>query len=103
MDRSRSASLRGVRTSDERAPHTLFKFAAPGSQAYVQETLEFHIFYDGSVIEIFVNQRTAITTRVYPSSGSSVALTVLVEDLCGGKSTRDGAELLHCDFWPLRR
>ncbi|KAL2125980.1 hypothetical protein VTI74DRAFT_2032 [Chaetomium olivicolor] len=102
IDRSKSSSIPAVRKGNERAPHTLFKFASPPSsqnghdEAHILETLEFHVFYDCSVLEVFVNRRTVISTRVYPSSGTSIGL-VLLRDHSGQKH----AELLQCRLWPL--
>jgi len=35
-----------------------------------RETLDIRLFYDVSVLEVFVNNRVVITTRVYPDSGT---------------------------------
>lgn len=54
---------------NETAPHTLFTTAATG-----EERLRVHVFYDGSVLEVFVNERVAITTRVYLEAQQCAAL-----------------------------
>jgi beta-fructofuranosidase len=99
IDRSKSTAIDGVRTANEQAPHTLFKFANPQNthgnlQSYVLENLEFHIFYDCSVLEVFVNQRTAISARVYASSGTSLGLSLLHAD--------SNTKLVQCLLWPLK-
>lgn len=50
--------------SPEEAKHTLFSFGNGTS-----ERLELHIFFDVSVLEVFVNRRTVISTRIYAKSG----------------------------------
>lgn len=97
IDRSGSSSSPGVGKGNERAPHTLFKFASPDQdQGDVLEKLEFHVFYDCSVIEVFVNQRTVISSRVYPSSGTSTGLAFLGDH----SDSKHGG--LQCCLWPLK-
>lgn len=102
VDRSRSTSLEGVDTSSERASHAIFDILQPaghdgsadnaerggsdklGSNSKEQrvvkrETLDLHILFDVSVLEIFVNDRTTLTTRIYPPSG----LVTRVQPLMG--------------------
>nr|AGV22100.1 beta-fructofuranosidase [Huntiella moniliformis] len=64
IDRSNSTWWPDIRTIEEIAPHTLFQFNDD-----TWESLEFDIFYDRSIIEVFANGRTAVTSRVYPTSG----------------------------------
>ncbi|KAI3401841.1 hypothetical protein diail_8219 [Diaporthe ilicicola] len=49
----------------ETAPFTLFTTRDAQTGAEVEETMVVNIFYDGSVLEVFVNNRAVITTRVY--------------------------------------
>ncbi|OKL56026.1 hypothetical protein UA08_08605 [Talaromyces atroroseus] len=59
----------------EVSPHTLFSYTtnsqgnhhAATESAEVEETLHIQAVFDVSVLEIFVNERTAISTRVYHS------------------------------------
>ncbi|KAH7186679.1 hypothetical protein DER44DRAFT_619941, partial [Fusarium oxysporum] len=75
VDRSRSSSQDGIMRCSERAPHTLFTLGfPPPDDRSRRENLEFHVFYDASILEVFVNERTAVSTRVYPQSGTSVGL-----------------------------
>jgi len=108
-DRSKSSSVPGVRRFTESAPHTLFTFAGPndsttsrdGAPQTRQEVLDFHVFYDTSVLEIFVNERTALTTRVYPTSGTSSQIRPFV-DTCGRASVGgSGSRLVDIKIWPL--
>lgn len=101
VDRSRSTSVSDIRKSSEQAPHTLFEFAgSPGDETIDKgrtlEDLEFHVFYDCSILEVFVNQRTAISTRVYPISGASIGLGII-----GVPGEYNRTELRQCSLWPL--
>ena len=69
VDRSMSSSRSGIVKTSETAPHTLFRY--PDGKI---EPLEFVVYYDTSVVEIFANDRTVLTTRVYPESGACVAI-----------------------------
>ena len=44
----------------------------------VEESLNFDIFVDGSLIEVFLNGRFALTTRVYPSRDDSLNIYAYV-------------------------
>ncbi|KAG0160440.1 hypothetical protein PDIDSM_7969 [Penicillium digitatum] len=48
----------------ETAPHTLFTSLNQRGEE-VEETLRVHAYFDSSVLEVFVNDRTVITTRIY--------------------------------------
>jgi len=61
------------------------------------EDLEIRVFFDVSVIEVFINNRTVITTRVYPESGNCFGVMPFVV----GKG-RDGVEMSRCEVWELR-
>lgn len=52
----------------ESAPHTLFT-SLNDKDIQVEETLQIHAFFDNSVLEVFVNGRTVISTRIYCSVG----------------------------------
>ncbi|CAI7677888.1 unnamed protein product [Penicillium manginii] len=53
-----------INHGDESAPHTLFTLRNEHGDD-VEETLRVHAFFDKSVLEVFVNERTVITTRIY--------------------------------------
>ncbi|KAJ5375380.1 Glycoside hydrolase family 32 [Penicillium concentricum] len=48
----------------ETAPHTLFTFLNERGEE-IEERLRVHAFFDSSVLEVFVNDRTVISTRIY--------------------------------------
>ncbi len=58
------------------------------------EPLRLHIFLDGSVIEIFANERACLTARVYPESPRSQGLGLFAN---GGK-----AKVTSLDAWEMR-
>jgi beta-fructofuranosidase len=54
-----------VNTLADYAPHTLFTMCDPANGVEHTETLDIHLWRDNSVLEVFVNDRTAISTRIY--------------------------------------
>ncbi|KAL5357478.1 glycosyl hydrolase [Aspergillus floccosus] len=72
VDRSHSTSIPGLCLANEAAPHTLFRRRCKDEENDVVglEPLTLSMFFDGSILEIFANDRTAITTRIYPSDNS---------------------------------
>ncbi|KAL2885771.1 Extracellular exo-inulinase inuE [Ceratocystis lukuohia] len=90
IDRKNSTHWPDVRTVDEIAPHTLFQHADKS-----WETLELRVFFDRSSIEVFANNRTALTTRVYPISGAVDAVELLHE------RGDDSSAFLSADIWSL--
>jgi beta-fructofuranosidase len=59
-----------------------------------EEPLRLHIFLDRSVLEVFVNERISITSRIYPTRADSVGVALLAE--------RGDVQLLCLDAWQLR-
>jgi beta-fructofuranosidase len=57
-----------INRTPERAPHTLFTRYDVKEQQEVEESLHIRAFYDTSVLEVFVNSRTVISTRIYSAS-----------------------------------
>lgn len=62
---SRPDSSLLINSSPEAAPHTLFRTVNPSSGEESTETLDIRAWRDNSVLEVFVNGRTAISTRLY--------------------------------------
>jgi beta-fructofuranosidase len=54
-----------INASLEVAPHTLFTSCNPDTHDEYTETLDIHAWCDNSVLEVFVNGRTTISTRLY--------------------------------------
>lgn len=84
----------GINHSPEAAPHTLFTLSDPETGKEKEETLRVRAFFDMSVLEVFVNERTVISTRVYSSHNHCAALRFFAESDGG-----DGAVLLHAVVW----
>lgn len=82
-----------ARLQDETAPFTLF--TTRGQQQHEEESLRVHVFYDGSVLEVFVNERVAITTRVYLGDQACAGLEFFAE----GGGERGGCVLEEGVVW----
>ena len=53
--------------------------SGPGSyHSSRKESLDFNIFLDGSLLEVFVNDRFVLTTRIYPSRTDSTGFGVYI-------------------------
>jgi beta-fructofuranosidase len=76
------------------APHTLLSISDSVAGIVERETLDLRIFFDVSVLEIFVNNRVAITTRVYPDSGKCFGV-----DAWTGRE--EPAKVARCMMWKL--
>jgi len=69
VQRDRSTSEEGFNVIDDIGSHTLFRTSSG------LEPLQLRIFIDQDLIEIFANERFALTTRTYsPSSASGISL-----------------------------
>lgn len=89
--------------ADEEAPHTLFSTLVPGTEASLepvttQEALRLHAFFDVSCLELFANDRTAITTRVYPESMTCFSILPFVTTK-GGRPW--SGSILEFNAWEL--
>jgi beta-fructofuranosidase len=49
---------------------------------------------DGSVVEVFANDRTVITSRIYPTQAGSTGIEVFAE--------RGGVTLKSLDVWEMK-
>ncbi len=56
-------------------------------------TLRLHIFLDGSIVEIFANDRACLTTRIYPSQPDSGGIELFAR---GGE-----VHLSRFDCWTM--
>ncbi|KAF7505433.1 hypothetical protein GJ744_000760 [Endocarpon pusillum] len=73
-----------ISTMPETAPFTLFE-SANGSR----ERLEIRAWFDESVLEVFVNERCAISTRVYPATKRCWGIRFWAEDKAGSSTLVD--------------
>ncbi|GKT41839.1 levanase [Colletotrichum spaethianum] len=71
-----------------------------GDGAAATEDLDFHIVLDGSLLEIWVNERFALTARIYPSRNDSTGLGFFAGDAATWKDVRVWAGLAKA--WPER-
>ncbi|KAL0931321.1 glycosyl hydrolases family 32 superfamily [Colletotrichum truncatum] len=102
VQRHESTTEPGVIVTEEKAPHTLFTSVDDsGEEKMTREPLSLHMFFDVSVLEVFANDRTALTTRLY----ADVAKVVAVEPFVIGSdgTTRVGLDALRSlTCWELR-
>jgi sucrose-6-phosphate hydrolase SacC (GH32 family) len=84
VDRSRSSLNPDVARTVDTGPFALRS----------GEPLEFHILLDHSLLEVFVNGRGTLTSRIYPIRGDSDGIGLL----CDGQ-----VELESLDIWQMNR
>lgn len=70
-----------INTRPEIAPHTLFTSLDPVTGQAIEEKLRIRCWFDTSVLEIFINERTTISTRIYPSSSECSGVRFFAEAL----------------------
>ncbi|KAL4984318.1 glycosyl hydrolase [Aspergillus falconensis] len=124
VDRPRPSTINtDINHGPEVTPHTLFTYINPAAttndstaserETETEEPLRIHALFDTSVLEIFVNGRTAITTRIYHSEGRAgadgptcVGVRFYAEGAgCdtdsggGGGGEEIPARLLHAAIW----
>lgn len=58
------------------------------------QPLDLHIFLDGSVLEVFINNQKALSTRIYPEKPESIGLDLFVQ---GGTAT-----IQRLDIWEMK-
>jgi beta-fructofuranosidase len=64
-----SAVDKTINRRPESAAHTLLTYSSLGDKS--METLDFVILFDKSILEVFVNERTVISTRIYVNGNST--------------------------------
>ncbi|KAL2788060.1 glycosyl hydrolase [Aspergillus keveii] len=81
----------------------LFSFFSKASGTETEETLRIHALFDTSVLEIFVNERTALTTRIYQvgekdgGKPACVGLQFFAEE--DGARETSSSRLLRATVW----
>lgn len=81
-------------------PYTLTP--ATGYGNVTQEPITMDVFLDGSLLEVYINERFALATRIYPSMLASTGVGLYVAE--GASATVDAVDLwlnLY-DVWPQR-
>lgn len=104
VGRSHSTSIPGLCLANEAAPHTLFRRRCKDEENDVVglEPLTLSMFFDGSILEIFANDRTAITTRIYPSDNSLSEIRPWIEYEPSKDDSATDCRLLSSQLWRLR-
>jgi beta-fructofuranosidase len=87
-----------ISVAPEIAPFTLFTQYDPLSHNYVEERLNIRAFYDTSILEVFVNERVAITTRIYSANKEFSRLTFFAQTDHNLEDT-DLANIVSCIVW----
>ncbi|KAJ5570321.1 uncharacterized protein N7459_009751 [Penicillium hispanicum] len=82
----------------ESAPHTLFTFADDKGNE-TEETLQVHAFFDKSVLEVFVNGRTVISTRIYHPSDRCYGIRFFAETVDRSQPGEKPTTLLQANCW----
>nr|ARG41452.1 beta-fructofuranosidase [Aureobasidium melanogenum] len=67
-----------INSASEFAPHTLFT-SVDATGRYVEEQLHLQVWRDSSVLEVFVNGRTAISTRLYAAE-ETIGIQLFADD-----------------------
>ncbi|KAF5712485.1 glycosyl hydrolases family 32 superfamily [Fusarium mundagurra] len=102
--RAKSTNMTDICVADEEAPHTLLSTLSPRTATRAetplsQEPLQLNVYFDVSCLELFANERTAITTRVYPESMTCYNIQPFVVK----KSELPwSGQLLECTAWELQ-
>lgn len=76
---SHDSEMVSTRLQEERAAFTLFTTRDAKTGVEREESLRIHAFYDTSVLEVFVNERAVITTRVYLEDPACSGLAFFAE------------------------
>ncbi|KAH8880196.1 putative beta-Fructufuranosidase [Thozetella sp. PMI_491] len=88
-----------INSAPETAAHTLFTTVDHASGETETESLEIRVWRDNSVFEVFVNERTAITTRIY-AGDETVGLRFFAdEEHEGDQSLEAPTRLDHAVIW----
>lgn len=98
---------RGINHDSETAPVTLFTYTSGhglSDAEEVEETLRIRALFDASVFEVFVNERTAISTRIYndrktEADPTSTTIRFFAESAVSEGNEDTVAKLLHATAW----
>jgi beta-fructofuranosidase len=104
IDRSASSLTNGNKASDA-GSFELLNYGTAQKHAF--EDLRINIFVDGSIIEVYANDRFALTSRVYPSLDSAMGVSCDFRNVHGKKNRESLHVGLDCweglaDAWPSR-
>lgn len=98
----RSDSSLLINSTPDVAPHTLFTSRNLESGEECTETLDIRAWRDNSVLEVFVNGRTAISTRLYAAE-ETFGMRFFAEESSGADTLRTShagpTQLLFANLW----
>lgn len=66
------------------------------------EPVDMHVFLDGSLLEVYVNDRFALTTRIYPSMEASTGFGLYLPSGSSATAKKVVAYMGMADIWPDR-
>lgn len=81
VDKASVRSVNGANVAPDSTRHPLFVLKDIATGTEMEEELQMHIFYDQSVLEIFFNERTVVTSRLYPISIEDISLQLFAEGM----------------------
>jgi beta-fructofuranosidase len=100
---SRPDSSLLIQSSPEMAPHTLFTMINQRSGEEYTESLDIRAWRDNSVLEVFVNGRTVISTRLYAAEETFAIRFFAEDEALNVKSLRashkGSTELQFANLW----
>ncbi|KZF23331.1 glycoside hydrolase family 32 protein [Xylona heveae TC161] len=98
LQRSHSSLVQNFTQTDYQAFFEPYTFAQGGKD--VTEAIEFDIFVDGSLIEIFINNRFSLTSRIYPTRADALNVALLSQGTATFGSVQAWSNMLN--VWPER-
>lgn len=78
VDRTHSSTIANFSSTSVVGYFYPYTIQTEGSSNSTQEPLVWNVFLDGSLLEVYLNDRFALTTRIYPSMESSTGFGVYV-------------------------
>jgi sucrose-6-phosphate hydrolase SacC (GH32 family) len=102
VDRTHSSTIVGFNNATVTGFFIPYTISTGSDNSTKQECITFDIFVDGSLVEIYINERFALATRIYPSQECSTGFGVVVEE--GGSVEFKSIEawLGTKNVWPER-
>lgn len=102
VDRTHSSAIEGFNNGTVTGYFRPYTIKSNTTGTTVQEDIIMDVFLDGSLLEIYINDRFALATRIYPSMLCSTGFGVYVGE--GGSASFDGVEawMGTLNVWPDR-
>jgi len=96
VDRSHSTTIEGFNNA------SVTGYFSPYTVNSKTEAITMDVFVDGSLVEVYVNERFALATRIYPSMECSTGFGVYVADGASANFTSIEAWMGTLNVWPKR-